>query len=150
MTDKTVEDVKCIIPPLDLARMKKHKKYNNYSDKKQNAIIKTNKERIKILEKIEEWNKLIENLEISKEEIERYFENKMLYKLILLVENLVNLVNERNKNIKKFAEENSKMSSEINKLRNDNIKISKNLIRQRNLKMFEIKTEEDLSENSMV
>jgi len=74
----------------------------------------------------------------------------MLYKLILLVENLVNLVNERNKNIKKFAEENSKMSSEINKLRNDNIKISKNLIRQRNLKMFEIKTEEDLSENSMV
>ena len=66
MSEKTVEDVKCVIPPLDLSRTKKNEK-NNYCKKKENAKKKTIQERIKILEKIDEWRELVENLEISKD-----------------------------------------------------------------------------------
>jgi hypothetical protein len=143
MSENIVDDVKCIIPPLDLTRMNKDKcyNYNYFNENKDNSNKKNSLERIKILEKNEIWNKLIKNLDISKEEIERYFENKMLNKLILLIENLVNLINEKNKKIK-----NSK--NEINKLRNENITISNNLIKQGRFK-FKF-TDEDISEYSIV
>lgn len=124
---KTTDEVKYIMPPLDLTRTK---------NKNNNSTINNNKnvkEEEKILSRkknfeIEEWIQTMSKVGLTPEEMERYINNKIISKLIDSLENLIKIIIERNINIQNLTNENMTISSQNSKLKTDSILMTRNFI----------------------
>lgn len=132
MKNKTVEDTKYIIPPLDLSQTKKGAKASNNSHNNQSNISeKSNlkpEELLRLRKKnfeIEEWQETVKLVSLSEEEIDRYFNNKMLHKLIDALENLVKIIANRNENVNSLKKENMSLSSQISQLKTEQLNLTK-------------------------
>ena len=131
MKNNTVEDTKYIIPPLDLSKTRKGAKASNNSNNNQTSI--TDKSNLKLEEliklrkknfEIEEWQETVKLVSLTEEEIDRYFNNKMLNKLIHALENLVKIIVNRNEDINKLKNENMSFSSQISQLKNEQLNLT--------------------------
>lgn len=163
MKNNTIEDTKYIIPPLDLSKTKKGGKCSNNSNynQKNNADISNIKpeEILKLRRKnieIEEWQETVKKVCLSEEEIDRYFNNKMLHKLIDAIENLIKIITKRNENLNNIKQENMSLSSQYSQLKNEQLNLTNNyfLLKQKykeleNQKHNSYKTD-DLLDTSMV
>jgi hypothetical protein len=133
MKNNTIEDTKYIIPPLDLSKTKiggKSSNNSNYNQK--NNADKSNLKPEEILKlrrknfEIEEWQETVKKVCLSEEEIDRYFNNKMLHKLIDAIENLIKIITKRNENLNIIKEENMSLSSQYSQLKNEQLNLTSN------------------------
>lgn len=132
MKTKTIEDTKYVIPPLDLSKTKKGA---NSNINKNNNNIKSNLKpddkdqlRKKNFDDLEEWQETIKVVGLSNEEIDRFFNNKMLHKLIYAIENLIKIICEKNEKLKYLKEENMDLSSQHTQIKNEQINLAKSFI----------------------
>lgn len=136
MKNNTVDEVKYIMPPLDLTKTKKggNNAKNNSANIKSNNTISTplKTEEVLLIRKknfeIVEWQQTIKLVGLSQEEIERFFNNKMISKLIDSLENLVKIIAERNEKIKILTKENLNLSSQLSTLKTEQLNLTKNFI----------------------
>lgn len=132
MKNNTTEDAKYVIPPLDLSKTKKGKASNNIKMNQSCLDDKSNlapEEILKLRKKnfeIEEWQETIKKVSLSEEEIDRYFNNKMLHKLIDGLENLIKIITNRNNVINGLKIENMSLSSDYSKLKNEQLNLTNN------------------------
>lgn len=158
MKNNTVEDAKYIIPPLDLSKTKKGvfinkiNNDNNKSNLKPEEILQLRKKNFEI----EEWEETVKLVGLTSEEIERFFNNKMLNKLINALENFVKIIREKNKNINEIKKENMGLSSQLSQLKNEQINLTNNFIilkekyRELENHLNKIDRKSDLFDSSMV
>jgi hypothetical protein len=146
MCSSLIEDIKYIMPPLDLTRTNKkyENKVQNLSNYNNNNSqnTKANSEDITLNKKqnfeSEEWTTIIKSVGLTEEEMDRFLKNKFISKLIEAIDNLIGLVLEKRKTIDLIQYEKSILNNQINAFKKDNVNLTQNYLElKEKLKSFE-------------
>ncbi len=160
MKNNTTEETKYIIPPLDLSKTKKGAKPSNNINNTQTNINKSNlkteellKQRKKNFE-IEEWKETVNLVSLTEEEIDRYFNNKMLHKLIDALENIVKIIANKNENINILKNENMSLCSQLSQLKNEQLNLTNSYFllkeKYKELEVINYNRRDELFDTSMI
>ena len=131
MKSTTLDDIKYIMPPLDLNKTKKSFQINN-SNINNSQNTKANSEEITINKKRnlenEEWLDVMKNVGLTEEEMERFLRNKFISKLINAIDILIGTILGKNKIITEISHEKSVLNSQIRIVKKDNMNLTKNYL----------------------
>jgi len=78
----------------------------------------------KVLNESEDWNDILKQSNMSREEFEYYSKNKALAKIVDLIENLNKLLRDKNFQIRILLEENKNLNHKNDGLNNENIALN--------------------------
>lgn len=121
----TFEDIKYIMPPLDLSKTKKGNKNNqNKNQIQENDLV--NKKRSNF--ECEEWLGIMKSLGITDEEMERLLKNKFTSKFVEAIGSLISIILERTNLLNLAHSHISSLNKELASLKKDNLNITKNYL----------------------
>jgi len=162
MSTSHIEDIKYIMPPLDLTRTKKgHNNknqniFNQNNNNSQTQNTKANTEDITLNKKrnfeTDEWISIMKTVGLTEEEMDRFLKNKFIVKLIDSIDNLIGMVLEKNKIISQIQYEKSILNNQISVFKKDNVTLTQNylelkdklkVMEQTKIKAKKTKNEED-------
>lgn len=130
----TLDDIKYIMPPLDLTKTKKGNNNKNNSINNNNSKnTKANTEDITLNKKrsnfeSEEWLGIMKNVGLTEEEMERFFKNKFIAKLVDAIDNLLIIIFEKSKLLGQTLIDKASLNKEISSLKKDNISLTQNYL----------------------
>lgn len=152
MTNSHLEEVKYFMPALDLTKTKNGKnKFNqNHSNTNDNNThnTKANTEDFTLNKKrnfdTDEWKSIMKAVGLTDEEMERFFKNKFISKLIDAIDNLICNVNEKADLIGKLQYDKSILNNQVAVYKKDNVTLTQNYLEIKNkFKALEEKIEKD-------
>lgn len=150
MTNSHFEDVKYFIPSLDLTKTKNGKiigKQNNSNTNNNNSEnTKANTDDITLNNKrnfeTEEWLKIMNGVGLTEEEMERFFKNKFISKLIDAIDSLIGIVIEKISFIAQVQYDKSILNNQIAVYKKDNVTLTQNYLEiKEKFKVYEDKKE---------
>jgi len=148
MTNSHIEEVKYFIPSLDLNKTRNGKikgiqnnsntNNNNYQNTKENTEDFTiNKKRNF---ESEEWLSVMKAVKLTDEEMERFFKNKFISKLIDAIDNLIGFLIEKANLTAQLQNDKSILNNQISVYKKDNVTLTQNYLEIKNkMKAFEDK-----------
>jgi cell division protein FtsB len=148
MTNSLIEEVKYFIPSLDLTKTgngkikgsqnNSNKNNNNYQNTKENTEDFTiNKKRNF---ESEEWHSVMKAVKLTDEEMERFFKNKFISKLIFAIDNLIGFLIEKANLTAQLQNDKSILYNQISVYKKDNVTLTQNYLEIKNkIKAFEDK-----------
>lgn len=145
MGNSHLEDVKYIMPSLDLTRTKKGNNNRNIISNNNNSQnTKANTEDIILNKKqnfdTDEWINVMKTVGLTDEEMDRFFKNKFIFKLIDAIDNLIGMILEKEKLILQIQYEKTILNNQIAIFKKDNITLSQNYLDlKKKIKVSEIK-----------
>lgn len=134
MGNSHLEDVKYIMPSLDLTKTKKMNNHRNHniSNNNNSQNTKANTEDIILNKKqnfeTDEWINVMKTVGLTEEEMDRFFKNKFIFKLIDAIDNLIGMILEKEKLLIQIQYEKSILNNQIAIYKKDNLTLSQNYL----------------------
>lgn len=148
MANTLIEDVKYFMPTLDLTRTKNGKNKGNQNNSNANNNnshnTKANTEDITLNKKrnfeTEEWVSVMKTVGLAEDEMERFFKNKFMSKLIEAIDMLIGIVIEKTNLIAQVQYDKAILNNQIAVYKKDNVTLTQNYLEIKDkLKAFDDK-----------